>query len=227
MLEKEISRITMSHGCTLYGVADLDGLTSGRLAIYHRGISFVFQMEPWVMDQLAQGPTDAYSVLYRQVNLRIDALSAEVVRLLERSGQKAWAVPASLRSDAVNIRGDFQHKTAATRAGLGWVGKNCQMITKPWGPWVRLGTVLTDAPLVPGIPIEKSRCGKCTRCIDACPAGALRGGSWFPGVEREVILDARACDEYKKSHFHQFHGGHNCGICTRACPVGRKVLRRQ
>jgi epoxyqueuosine reductase QueG len=225
-LEKEIAQITASHGCTLYDFADLEGLTPGKLAKFHRGISFVYQMEPWVMDQLAQGPTDAYSVLYGQVNLRIDALAAEVVRALDRTGHEGWALPSSTRSDPVNIRGDFQHKTAATRAGLGWVGKNCQLLTKPWGPWVRLGTVLTDAPLEPVKPIEKSLCGKCTICIEACPAEALKGGSWCPGVERDVILDAWACDRYKKTHFQQFHGGHNCGICTQACPVGQKVLRK-
>ena len=225
--EKELSEITASHDCTLYGFADLENLVPEKLAGYQRGISFVFQMEPWVMDQLDQGPTDAYSVLYKQVNLRIDALSAEVVRALERAGHQAWALPSSIRSDPKNIRGDFQHKTAATRAGLGWIGKNCQLLTRPWGPWVRLGTVLTDAPLDPGQPIEKSRCGKCTQCIEACPAQALKGGVWQPGVPRDVILDAWACDRYKKTHFHQFHGGHNCGICTRACPVGQKVLRKE
>ncbi|MFC1857840.1 4Fe-4S double cluster binding domain-containing protein [Thermodesulfobacteriota bacterium] len=226
-LEKEIAQITASHGCILHGFADLKGLTPGELGKFHRGISFVFQMEPSIMAQLVQGPTDAYSVLYRQVNLRIDALAAEVVRLLDRTGHRAFALPASNRSDPVNIRGDFQHKTAATRAGLGWVGKNCQLITESLGPWVRLGTVLTDAPFKPAEPIEKSLCGKCTKCIEACPARALKGGSWCPGVERDAILDAWACDRYKKTHFYKFHGGHNCGICTQACPVGQKVLRKE
>ncbi len=51
--EKEIERITASHGCTRYGYADLKGLTRGELANFHRGISYVIQMEPWVMEQLA------------------------------------------------------------------------------------------------------------------------------------------------------------------------------
>ena len=225
-LEKQIAKITATHRCSLYGFADLQGITPGKLAKFHPGISFVFQMAPWVMDQLANGPTDAYSVHSEQVNLRIDALTAEVVRAVERTGYQAWAVPSSSRTDTVNIRGDFQHKTAATRAGLGWVGKNCQLLTRPFGPWVRLGTVLTDAPFVPARPIEKGLCGKCARCIEACPAGALQGGSWIPGMERDVILDARACDDYKKTHFYKFHGGHNCGICTQACPVGQKIMRK-
>jgi epoxyqueuosine reductase QueG len=225
-LEKEIARIAASHGCARYGFADLDGFTSKPLDRFNRGISFIFQMEPWVMNQLAKGPTDAYSVLYSQVNLRIDALSGEVVRALGRAGHRAWALASSTRSDTVNIRGDFQHKTVATRAGLGWVGKNCQLLTRSWGPWVRLGSVLTDALLTPADPVVKSLCGKCTKCIESCPAAALKGGSWHPGVKRDVLLDAWACDRYKKTHFLSFHGGHNCGICTQACPVGQKACRK-
>ena len=81
-LKKDIARVTASHGCALYGFADLEVLTPGELSNFHRGIFFVFQMEPWVMNR------------------------------------------------------------------------------------------------------------------------------------------------YKKTHFHKFHGGHNCGICTQACPVGQKVLRK-
>lgn len=225
-IESEIAEITASHGCSRYGFADLEGLAGGGLAMFHRGISLIFQMEPGVMDQLSRGPTDAYSVLYRQVNLRIDALSRNLARALTRAGHEAWPVPSSTRSDPVNIRGEFPHKTTATRAGLGWVGKNCQFLTREWGPWVRLGTVLTTLPLPPARPVEKSLCGKCTRCIESCPAHALKGGNWSPGSERALLLDAWACDRYKKSHFLHFNGGHNCGICTQACPIGQKVCQR-
>ena len=225
MFKNELALIADAHQCTLYGIADLEGIPTGDLAGFHRGVAFVFQMESWVMDQLSQGPTDAYSVLYKQVNLRIDAMSHEIVRGLERAGCNAFALPASVRSDPENIRGDFQHKTAATRAGLGWVGRNCQLVTKKWGPWVRLGTVLTDAPLTPDRPIEKSLCGKCDQCVATCPASALTGSDWRPGIERDALLDAWACDHYKKTHFNHYHGGHNCGICTQACPHGQKTVK--
>jgi epoxyqueuosine reductase len=65
------------------------------------------------------------------------------------------------------------------------------------------------------------------KCVESCPAGALKGGLWSPGVARDVILDAWACDKYKKTHFMSFHGGHNCGICTQACPIGRKILKNK
>ena len=63
---KNLAGITASHGCAHYGFVDLENLVPEALARYHRGISFVFQIKPWVMDQLDQGPTDAYSVLYKK-----------------------------------------------------------------------------------------------------------------------------------------------------------------
>jgi epoxyqueuosine reductase QueG len=60
------------------------------------------------------------------------------------------------------------------------------------------------------------------RCVKACPAKALVGNSWFPGLAREEILDVQACDKWKKKHYPQFHNGHNCGICSAVCPYGSK-----
>jgi len=220
-----IKEIMASHGCEMFGFADLRGLAPKGLSSFDRAISFAIRMDPVVMAGLEHGPTPAYAVLYGQVNLRINALAAELSRELRRAGHEAWPVPASIRSDPVNIKGDFPHKTAATRAGLGWVGRHCQLVTRRYGPWLRLGTVLTGAPFAPGTPVEKSGCGKCMKCVQACPAGALSGAAWQPGLERAVILDAWACDAYKKERFKAFHGGHNCGICTSACPVGMKQLR--
>ncbi|MFO7750475.1 MAG: hypothetical protein R6V54_10325 [Desulfobacteraceae bacterium] len=56
------------------------------------------------------------------------------------------------------------------------------------------------------------------RCVDACPAHALKGTAWYPGVPREEILDVQACDQWKKEHYFEFHKGHNCGICSSVCP---------
>ncbi len=213
-------------GAALWGVADLTGLCPPPLAGYPRGLSLALAMDPAVMATLVDGPNDVYSELYDRVNQRIDALAVELADMIQAAGHQAWAVPSSVRSDPVNIRGDFPHKTAATRAGLGWIGKHCQLVTRSLGPWLRLGTVLTDAPLAVDAPVDKSYCGECTACLEACPAGALRGADWSPGLEREKILAPAVCDAYKKEHFMAFHQGHNCGICTAACPWGQKTLRR-
>ena len=68
---------------------------------------------------------------------------------------------------------NFPHKTAATRAGLGWVGRHCQLITRRFGSWVRLGTIFNHIELPCGPPIERNFCGHCKLCVEACPAKAL------------------------------------------------------
>ena len=146
---------------------------------------------------------------------------------IHNRGFRAKNLAASVRTDLVNIKGEFPHKTAATRAGLGWIGRHCQLITRPFGPWVRLATVFTDMELPCGPPIERNFCGQCMRCIEACPAKALTGKAWYPGLPREEILDVSLCDTWKKTHYFEYHKGHNCGICSSACPYGTKVLKKR
>ncbi|MFO7860172.1 MAG: 4Fe-4S double cluster binding domain-containing protein [Desulfosalsimonas sp.] len=80
-------------------------------------------------------------------------------------------------------------------------------------------------PLSCGPALEKSFCGTCIKCVRACPAGALTGRAWHPGVSRDAILDAAACDTWKKQHFFAYHKGHNCGICSSVCPYSVKTLK--
>jgi epoxyqueuosine reductase QueG len=61
--------------------------------------------------------------------------------------------------------------------------------------------------------------------VDVCPAEALKGRAWFPGLPREDILDVRKCDEWKKEHYFEFHSGHVCGICSAVCPYALKALK--
>lgn len=179
------------------------------------------------MKSIQQGPNQPYADEYTRVNIRINELSAMLAAEIENQGFRALSLAASERSDPINIKGDFPHKTAATRAGLGWIGRHCQLITREFGSWIRLGTVFTDMILPCGPPSIRSFCGRCTRCVQACPADALKGSAWTPGLAREEILDVRACDRWKKENYFQYHKGHNCGICSAVCPYGLKVLKRK
>jgi epoxyqueuosine reductase QueG len=178
------------------------------------------------MASIVKGPNQAYADEYASVNQRINDTAAALESKLKMHGHTALALAASRRTDPVGIKGDFPHKTAATRAGLGWIGRHCQLVTRPFGSWVRLGTVFTDAPLPPSTPVSRHFCGNCMRCVEACPAKALKGAAWHPGIAREDILDAKACDDWKKKHYFRFHNGHNCGICSAACPYGTKLLNQ-
>ena len=207
----------------LWGAADLRDFSTPQDETgqgFPFALSWGIPMNPQIMAGIRKGPNQAYAEEYTRVNNRINELSGALAAEITGRGFRAQPLAASERTDVVNVRGDFPHKTAATRAGLGWVGRNCQLITRRFGPWIRLGTVFTDMDLPCAPPVERSFCGRCTLCVEACPAKALKGKSWHPGLSREEILDVRACDQWKKEHYFQYHKGHNCGICAAVCPHG-------
>ena len=212
----------------VWGVADLGdfdtpGDSAGRR--FPGAISFAVPMTAAIMTGIQNGPNRAYADEYARVNALINLLAGRLASEIIEHGFQALALAASVRSDPVNIKGDFPHKTAATRVGLGWIGRHCQLITRKFGSWIRLGTVFTDMKLPGSSSVDRGYCGTCTKCVEACPAGALRGNAWVAGMLREEILDARACDRWKKENYFQFHKGHNCGICSAVCPYGLKTAR--
>jgi epoxyqueuosine reductase QueG len=219
-----------AHEIELWGIADLRDFATPKDASGHRlpvAVAWVIPMDPHIMAGILQGPNQAYADEYARVNNLINELARLLADEIKKRGFQAYALAASERTDKINIKGDFPHKTAATRAGLGWIGRHCQLITRKFGSWIRLGTVFTDMGSLCGIPMERSFCGRCMGCVEACPAKALKGNAWYPGLRREKILDVTACDRWKKDNYFEYHQGHNCGICSSVCPYGRKVLRRQ
>lgn len=219
-----------SQRIVLWGMADLRDFSTPQDETGHGfsfALSWAIPMNPQIMVSIQNGPNQTYAEEYSRVNQQINELSAALAAEINGKGFRAKPLAASDRTDAFNVRGDFPHKTSATRAGLGWVGRNCQLITHRFGPWIRLGTVFADIELPCGPPVEHSFCGRCTRCVEACPAKALKGNAWYPGISREEILDVQVCDQWKKEHYFQYHKGHNCGICSAVCPYGLKVLEKE
>lgn len=117
-------------------------------------------------------------------------------------------------------------RAVAVRAGVAWRGKSTMVLTPGAGPWILLGSVVTDAALAPTPPMRRT-CGTCDACIPACPTDAIIA----PGV-----LDARRCiaavlqrrgtiDRALRSAI----GGriYGCDECLTACPPGRHALMAQ
>ncbi len=214
----------------LWGAADLMGFSTPPDETgkgFPFALSFAIPMDPHIMAGIRNGPTRKYADEYARVNVRINEVSLALTAEIKGRGFRTKPLAASSRTDPVGIKGDFPHKTAATRAGLGWVGRHCQLITRPFGSWIRLGTVFTDLEIPCGPPTENHFCGKCLRCVEVCPAKALTGNAWYPGIPRKELLDVHACDRWKKEQYFQFHKGHNCGICSAVCPYGLNVLKKR
>ena len=119
--------------------------------------------------------------------------------------------------------GPMLDRAAASRAGLGWFGKNGNILTPALGSWVLLGQIVTDLPLTPDPPLAKT-CGSCTRCIPSCPTGA---------IVAPYVVDNRRCISYLTiehrgvipREFRPAMGNliFGCDICQEVCPVNRKA----
>ncbi|RZB31817.1 MAG: hypothetical protein SRB1_01436 [Desulfobacteraceae bacterium Eth-SRB1] len=214
------------NGVDVYGFSDLKDIPTLKFNKFEHAISIAIKLDEAIVDSIVASPNQAYCDEYKEVNKKLDFISEHISKKIQTFGYNALPIPASKRTDLINIKGDFPHKTAATRAGLGWIGKSSLLITKKYGPRVRLSTILTDFPFEPAIPINKSFCGKCIKCIDACPANAITDRKWYPGLARKNLVDVYKCDNWKKTNYFDLCKGHVCGICMAVCHFGRKTISR-
>jgi epoxyqueuosine reductase QueG len=106
-------------------------------------------------------------------------------------------------------------------AGLGWIGKNCLLITSVYGPRIRLSSILTNAPL-PGTnnPTEQ-RCDTCRACVEICPAAAIKGRNYQFRESREERFDFRKCQSYFEELEKDTSKKAVCGMCLYICPFGK------
>jgi len=118
--------------------------------------------------------------------------------------------------------GPVFEKSYAVNAGLGWIGKNCCLILPKKGSFFFIGTMLLNIALTPDNPFLADHCGKCTRCIDACPTGALAA---------PYTVDARKCISYltieqkgdipRDIDFRSTGQIFGCDLCQQACPFNK------
>lgn len=216
-------------GADLVGVADTKPLKQLKLDppnlldAFHRAISIALRLPNAVFEQIIDRPTPLYFSVYQSANRILDEIAFRTANLLEGDGFNSLPIPASQVLDRENWYGAITHKAVARMAGLGWQGKSLLLVNPDYGPRIRLVTVLTDAPLAIDGPVE-NRCGECTECRDACPAGAIRGVRTEDHyAAREEALYFSRCVEKLDVEFKSLPdiGAPICGICIRACPYGR------
>lgn len=227
MNQKQLTEKILDMGISKVAYCNLQELLPEKYKHLTSGISFAIHLSEQIVEEIdkLEGPTHTYFHHYRTVNSFIDQVSLKIMMLLQQESYLSLAIPASqsINEDGWNFKGLFPHRTAATRSGLGWIGKNNCLITEEFGPRVRLGTILTNMPLEYNNPINTPECGECNICVKACPAIALKDTNWHPGIEREEIMDAKACSSFMSSHYKHIGRGSVCGICIKVCPKGGRV----
>ncbi len=228
-LNEELTSFLTASGAGLVGFADLKELETAARDNFPYGISIVVALNPQVVSNIKIGPTAEYHGEYKKVNELLDNLAEKTVMFLTGKGYRAKVRPATFEEDKSTLTAKLPHKTVATRAGLGWIGKSALLVTRLYGPAVRLVTVLTDAPIEPGIPINESLCSHCLHCHDACPAHAITGEKWKAGMPREYLYNAFACRDMARNLSQKLIGESVsiCGLCITACPWTQKYLKRE
>jgi epoxyqueuosine reductase len=152
-----------------------------------------------------------------------DVLRSRLRALLRWMAEEHGPGPPGLEALSCVDTEPIQERVFAEAAGLGWIGKNTCVINPQLGSWLFLGEILTNVELEPDVP-SVDQCGSCTRCIEACPTGAI--------VEPYVV-DATRClsyltievrgevDESLRPAIHNEVYG--CDICQDVCPWNRRA----
>lgn len=229
VLNAEITRRLKDHGADLVGFADVSCLPAEVTGGLTRAVSIALALDPTVIRAIQDGPTVAYFTEYERANLRLAQLSEKTARALLAAGHRALAFPPTTEQiDRATLSAKLQHRTVATRSGLGWIGKSGLLVTKEYGSAVRLASVLTDAELETGRPVDVSSCGDCHQCVEHCPAQAIVGVNWQTGAAREQIYNPVACFKTAKA-FSGDQGikGTICGVCINVCPWTQRYLARE
>lgn len=220
-IEEQIRELLTKESACEVGFAKLsDGPTGLPFAI-----SIVFPLSDAIIDEIGSAPTHSYFHHYRSANAYIDHLILEVGLFLQSKGYRYIPIAASqsIPTDGERTHmGRYSHKKAAESAGLGTIGKSTLFLHHKYGPRVRLGTLFTDCPLPVSEKTQDSMCKNCNLCVDACPAGAIKGIEWKEGLERSEMFDAEACNTYMREHFMKIGRGSVCGICVKVCPYSKK-----
>lgn len=151
-------------------------------------------------------------------------------RVLEKKlrslGEFLEAEAPGTRSRPLVDYGPLAERAYAARAGIGWFGKSTNLLLPAIGSWVLLAELLTTAELEPDAPLRKT-CGACTRCVDACPTGALAGGYKVDNercISYQTIENRGPIPRELRPLIGDWLFG--CDICQDVCPVGSRTAQQ-
>jgi epoxyqueuosine reductase QueG len=218
----------IGRGAVLVGYGDLSEIPAETRWGLPIGICIAVKYAKNVIIGISDFPTKAYAAQYDELNSLLDELVNYGAEFLIQHGYKALAQNRSwVKQSETNYSSQLPHKTIATRAGIGWIGKCALLVTKEYGSMIRISTLLTDAPLAVAEPVNSSDCGNCSACQKACPADAVSGKNWDVSLQRDDFWNAAACRKTARERSFQSLGKEIslCGKCIEICPYTRRYLK--
>ena len=225
-LKRKIKRRAMSLGMNLIGFANVERWAEQPLcgeeywpqSIWpwsRTVISMAVQIFPSMLETT---PSVVYSELYNTTNRLLDEAAYRLANYLNTLGFRAHFFPRDCYGDiSVLVKkpeAAFSQVLAGKFAGLGTIGMNHTLLTKKYGPRIRLVSVITDALLPPDPMLKQELCIRCQTCVQRCPMQA------FTPQENQVVavMDKFHCARYHQKLKNEFC--YPCGLCTAVCPVG-------
>jgi epoxyqueuosine reductase len=230
-IEDQIKALVSNEEEYILGFANMKNLLDGKFKGYDFCIVIGKRLNDKIIDSIVTGPNQEYYDLYNETNHQLAELASKISNELKTHHISCIAVKPTISDEEVNdkyyqtLTWNFSHKMAATRAGLGWIGKTGLFVSEKFGPRLRLVSILVDHPLnCLKNPINESKCGNCNLCVDECPASAATGQLWNINVKRDEFFDAfkcrKKCRELSKKNIKKDVS--LCGICVSVCPIGKK-----
>ena len=224
----KLKEYLLKNGAAEVGYADITNFTPKKEL--KTGIVFYITYPKEIIKQMENAPTQEYVDELVRINTRLDNLGMKCEDFLIKAGYDAYAqTKKRLGTDFGEFNSfELPHKTIATRAGLGWIGKSALLTTTKYGSALRLSSVLTNAPLKHGQAILKSKCGKCMECKNACIGGAISGINWNYKLKRNDFYDDKKCEKYALKVSYENLGKEDtvCGKCIYACPHTQKYIKQ-
>ena len=224
-LTEELRKVLIEKGAKLVGIGNMEEVDS---CDYSIGVSVAIPLPKELVEDLKQAPTEEYYHLYHSLNQKLNEVVLAGEEFLKTKGYKAYAQTTDRVKVADGFVSPLPHKTVATRAGLGWIGKNCLLVTKEYGSAMRISSLLTDAPLECNEAMNESQCGSCELCVKICPAQVLTGVLWQAGMERSKLVDAQKCFDKQVEIMKEKTGieADLCGKCFAVCKYTQGYLKR-
>ncbi|WP_461567702.1 4Fe-4S double cluster binding domain-containing protein [Thermincola ferriacetica] len=216
----------LQWGASLAGYGDVRPGLAKEFKHIPTAISLAIRHPPAESSIIRQNGVTAYTNQFPEVDNKLIVIQKKIVTYLRMQGWRALAIPPDTAQEDLRFIARlfplFQHKTAATCAGLGWIGKSGLLINSRYGPRLSWATVLTDALLpVSEQPYLKGNCGSCRKCVDICPSGAIKDEEWTRQSTTQVKIDVSRCARQLEKNY-QALGRYICGLCILACPLGKR-----